>query len=160
MSAEKKLRALGVAYLNARPLWESLKDDARIDLDLARPSALARALAENEADVGLLPVAAAATIGELRLLRNMAIGARGKVRSVAIVSERPLHELDTIALDLSSRTSVVLARLLLARRKLAPHLFATDPEQAVAAVKGATGALVIGDAALDVETRDPQVHAA
>ena len=153
MSAEKKLRALGVAYLNARPLWESLKDDARIDLDLARPSALARALAENEADVGLLPVAAAATIGELRLLRNMAIGARGKVRSVAIVSERPLHELDTIALDLSSRTSVVLARLLLARRKLAPHLFATDPEQAVAAVKGATGALVIGDAALNVETR-------
>ena len=153
MSAEKKLRALGVAYLNARPLWESLKDDVRIDLDLARPSALARALAENEADVGLLPVAAAATIGELRLLRNMAIGARGKVRSVAIVSERPLHELDTIALDLSSRTSVVLARLLLARRKLAPHLFATDPEQAVAAVKGATGALVIGDAALDVETR-------
>ncbi len=153
VSTEKKLRALGVAYLNARPLWESLKDDPRIDLDLARPSALARALAENEADVGLLPVAAAATIGELRLLRNMAIGARGKVRSVAIVSERPLHELDTIALDLSSRTSVVLARLLLARRKLSPHLFATDPEQAVASVKGRTGALVIGDAALDVETR-------
>jgi cyclic dehypoxanthinyl futalosine synthase len=153
VSTDKKLRALGVAYLNARPLWESLKDDPRIDLDLARPSALARALAENEADVGLLPVAAAATIGELRLLRNMAIGARGKVRSVAIVSERPLHELDTIALDLSSRTSVVLARLLLARRKLAPHLFATDPELAVASVKGRTGALVIGDAALDVETR-------
>jgi cyclic dehypoxanthinyl futalosine synthase len=152
-STDKKLRALGVAYLNARPLWESLKDDPRIDLDLARPSALARALAENEADVGLLPVAAAATIGELRLLRNMAIGARGKVRSVAIVSERPLHELDTIALDLSSRTSVVLARLLLGRRKLTPHLFATDPEQAVASVKGCTGALVIGDAALEVETR-------
>ncbi|MDB5219652.1 MAG: Menaquinone via futalosine step 3 [Myxococcaceae bacterium] len=148
-----KLRALGVAYLNARPLWESLKDDPRIELDLARPSALARALAENEADVGLLPVAAAATIGELRLLRNMAIGARGKVRSVAIVSERPLHELDTIALDLSSRTSVVLARLLLARRKLTPHLFATDPAQAIESVKGRTGALVIGDAALDVETR-------
>jgi cyclic dehypoxanthinyl futalosine synthase len=147
------LRTLGVAYLNARPLWESLKDDPRIALDLARPSALSRALAENEADVGLLPVAAAATIGELRLLRNMAIGARGKVRSVAIVGERPLHELDTIALDLSSRTSVVLGRLLLGRRKLTPHLFATDPDQAIASVGGRTGALVIGDAALDVETR-------
>jgi cyclic dehypoxanthinyl futalosine synthase len=147
------LRALGVEYLNARPLWESLKDDPRIALDLARPSALARALSENEADVGLLPVAAAATIGELRLLRNMAVGARGKVRSVAIVAERPLHELDTIALDLSSRTSVVLGRLLLARRKLTPHLFATDPAQAIASVQGRTGALVIGDAALDVETR-------
>ncbi|MDB4933285.1 MAG: Menaquinone via futalosine step 3 [Labilithrix sp.] len=150
-----KLRALGVAFLNARPLWESLKDDARVDLDLARPSALARALAENEADVGLLPVAAAATIGDLRLLRNMAIGARGKVRSVSIVSERPLHELESIALDLSSRTSVVLARLLLARRKLTPHLFATEPAQAIAGVKDRTGALVIGDAALDVETRFP-----
>ncbi|MDB5214712.1 MAG: hypothetical protein JWO86_2639, partial [Myxococcaceae bacterium] len=28
--ATNKLRALGVAYLNARPLWESLKDDPRI----------------------------------------------------------------------------------------------------------------------------------
>ena len=148
-----KLRALGVAYLNARPLWESLKDDPRLDLGLARPSELARALAEKEADVGLLPVAAAATMGDLRLLRNMAIGARGKVRSVAIVADRPIHELESIALDLSSRTSVVLARLLLARRKLTPHLFATDPTQAIASVNGRTGALVIGDAALDVETR-------
>ncbi|MBX3193133.1 MAG: dehypoxanthine futalosine cyclase [Labilithrix sp.] len=147
------LRTLGVAYLNARPLWESLKDDPRVSLGLAAPSELARALAESEADVGLLPVAAAATIGELRLLRNMAIGARGKVRSVAIVSERPIHELTSIALDLSSRTSVVLARLLLARRKLTPHLFGKAPEEAIASVKDRTGALVIGDAALDVEDR-------
>jgi cyclic dehypoxanthinyl futalosine synthase len=150
-----RLRALGVAYLNARPLWESLKDDPRIELALARPSELARSLAENEADVGLLPVAAAATMGELRLLRNMAIGARGKVRSVAIVAERPLHELESIALDLSSRTSVVLSRLLLARRKLTPQLFGTDPCSATASVKNRTGALLIGDAALDVEARFP-----
>jgi cyclic dehypoxanthinyl futalosine synthase len=149
----EKLRTLGVAYLNARPLWESLKDDPRITLGLARPSELSRSLAENEADVGLLPVAAAATLGELRLLRNMAIGARGKVRSVAIVSDRPLHELDALALDLSSRTSVVLARLLLARRKLTPRLFGAEPSEAIASVAGKTGALVIGDVALDVEAR-------
>jgi len=149
------LRALGVEYLNARPLWESLRDDPRIDLGLARPSELARAIAEHEADVGLLPVAAAATIGDLRLLRNMAIGARGKVRSVAIVADRPIHTLESIALDLSSRTSVVLARLLLARRKLTPRLYGADPQVALAAVKEGTGALVIGDAALDVESLYP-----
>src|SRR5262252_2562537 len=110
------LRVIGVDYLNARPLWEALRDDSRVQLSLAAPSELARALAEDEADVGLLPVAAAATIGELRLLRNMAVGARGKVRSVAILSERPIHELESIALSLSSRTSIVLLRLLLARR--------------------------------------------
>jgi cyclic dehypoxanthinyl futalosine synthase len=149
------IRALGVEYLNARPLWESLRDDPRIALRLAPPSEVARALAEDEADVGLMPVAATATIGDLRCLRNMAIGARGKVRSVAIVAERPIHELERIALDLSSRTSVVLARLLLDRRKLTPALFGALPEDAIRAAQGTTGALVIGDPALDVENRFP-----
>jgi cyclic dehypoxanthinyl futalosine synthase len=149
-------RAIGVEYLNARPLWEALRNDPRVELRLAAPSELARALAENEADVGLLPVAAAATMGELRLLRNMAIGARGKVRSVAIVAERPIHELDAIAIDLSSRTSVVLARLLLARRKLTrARLFGALPADAIASVSGSTGALIIGDPALDLENRYP-----
>jgi cyclic dehypoxanthinyl futalosine synthase len=146
---------MGVAYLNARPLWEALVDDPRVDLSLAVPSEVARAIAEDEIDVGLLPVAAAATIGDLRLLRNMAIGARGKVRSVAIVAERPIHELCAIALDLSSRTSIVLARLLLARRKLSPRLFGVEAAQATKLVCGRTGALVIGDPALDVERAFP-----
>lgn len=152
------LRAFGVDFLNARPLWESLRDPElsdRLALSLAVPSELARAVAENEADVGLLPVAAAATIGDLRLLRNMAIGARGKVRSVAIVGARPIHELTSVALDLSSRTSVVLARLLLARRKLSPRLFGATPAEAIPQIEGTTGALIIGDPALEVETRYP-----
>jgi cyclic dehypoxanthinyl futalosine synthase len=156
-STSRALRVLGVDYLNARPLWESLRDHEvpSVDLRLLPPSELACALAEDEADVGLLPVAAAATMGELRLLRNMAIGARGRVRSVAIVAERPIHELESIALDLSSRTSVVLARLLLARRKLSPHLFGATPDRAIASVGGTTGALVIGDPALGLEERFP-----
>jgi cyclic dehypoxanthinyl futalosine synthase len=152
------IRAFGVDFLNARPLWESLRDAElkdRLALSLALPSELARAVAESEADVGLLPVAAAATIGDLRLLRNMAIGARGKVRSVAIVADRPIHELERIALDLSSRTSVVLARLLLARRKLTPKLFGARPAEAIPQIAGTTGALIIGDPALAVESKYP-----
>lgn len=150
------IRAYGVDFLNARPLWESLRDEElkdRLQLNLAVPSELARAVAEDEADVGLLPVAAAATIGDLRLLRNMAIGARGKVRSVAIVAERPIHELTSVALDLSSRTSVVLARLLLQRRKLSPKFFGAKPADAIPQIQGTTGALIIGDPALMVETK-------
>ena len=149
------LRTASVGYLNARPLWEPLANDPRIELTLDVPSEIARALAENEVAVGLVPVAAAATIGDLRLLRNMAIGARGKVRSVAIVAQRPIHELDRIALDLSSRTSAVLARLLLQRRKLSPRLFGKSTLDALASVDDRTGALLIGDAALDVEHRFP-----
>lgn len=149
----EKLRVLGVGYLNARPLWESLRDDTRVDLTLGAPSEIARALAEGEGDVALLPVAAAATLGDLELVPRIAIAARGKVRSVAIVSERPLEELESIALDLSSRTSVVLGRLLLGRRNLRPAFFGAEPAEALARVRGTTGALVIGDAALAVESR-------
>ena len=36
------LRVVGVDYLNARPLWQSLRDDERVELTLARPSDVAR----------------------------------------------------------------------------------------------------------------------
>lgn len=152
---DPKLRVLGVGYLNARPLWESLSDDGRVELTLGAPSEVARALAEGEGDVALLPVAAAATLGGLELVPRIAIGAKGKVRSVAIVSERPIDELESVGLDLSSRTSVVLGRLLLERRGLRPAFFGAEPGEALARVKGTTGALVIGDAALAVEARFP-----
>ncbi len=152
-SEDRALRVLGVGYLNARPLWETLH--AKADVVLGKPSEISRAIAEGEGDVALMPVAAAATLGDLELVPNIAIGAKGKVRSVAIVSECPLEEIDRLALDLSSRTSVVLGRLLLERRKLQPKLFGATPEDAIAEVKGRTGALLIGDAALDVEKRFP-----
>ena len=50
MSTEKKLRALGVAYLNARPLWESLKDDPRLDqlISLVKDTSLASTILVTE----------------------------------------------------------------------------------------------------------------
>jgi chorismate dehydratase len=109
------LRALGVRYLNARPLYHGMDRDDGVRLELGLPGEVARRLAEDEGDVALMPLAAAAALGEMEIVPDVAIACRGAVRSVVIVGERPLHELDEIALDLSSRTSVVLTRLLLAR---------------------------------------------
>src|SRR2546425_8674770 len=104
---DNRLRVAAVQYLNARPLLEGLDREpvsARVRLDLALPSEVARRVAENEADVALMPVAAAASIGDVRFVRDAAIGARGAVRSVVIVAERPATELTHLALDMSSRT--------------------------------------------------------
>jgi cyclic dehypoxanthinyl futalosine synthase len=157
--SDPRLRVAAVSYLNARPLCDGLEDHPRIALDLDVPAEIARRIAEDEADVALMPVAAAATLGELRIARGMAIGARGAVRSVIIVSDRPVDELTELSLDLSSRTSVVLARLLLRARRSGkePRLVGGTPEQAVAAVRGTHGALVIGDPALAVSGRFPHV---
>lgn len=160
--SDGRLRVAAVGYLNARPLYEGLDREpasSRIRLDCAVPSEVARRVAEDEADLALMPVAAAATIGDLRLVRGCAIGTRGPVRSVVLVGERPVEELDEIAVDLSSRTSVVLARLLLrARRKGSePRLVGLGPCEAVAHVGAGRGALVIGDPALEIEGRFPHV---
>lgn len=156
--SDARVRVAAVGYLNARPLYEGL-DRApasdRLRLDCAIPAEVARRVAEGEADVALMPVAAAATLGDLRIVRGCAIGARGRVRSVVVVGERPIEELDEIAVDLSSRTSVVLARLVLRARRggKEPRWVGLPPKDAVAHVGGTRGALVIGDPALDIEGR-------
>lgn len=154
MSASK-LRVAGVGYLNATPLTYGLDRDEAIDLFLGAPAEISRRLLEGEADVALIPVAASASIGELDLF-DFGICARGPVRSVVVVSEAPLSEIDTLVVDASSRTSVVLARLELAARfgrRL--HVVARPPADAIASARGKTAALVIGDPAIDLADRFP-----
>jgi len=158
VNESSRLRAAAVGYLNARPLCEGLEREpasSRMLIDYGVPSEIARRVSEDEADFALMPVAAAATIGDLRMVRGCAIGARGAVRSISIVGERPIEMLDEIAIDLSSRTSVVLARLVLRARSKGrePKLVGLPPREAVSQVGGGRGALVIGDPALEVEGR-------
>ena len=161
MSAPR-LRVAAVGYLNARPLYEGLDREpasARVQLDCGVPSEVARRVAEDEADLALMPVAAAATIGDLRIVRGAAIAARGAVRSVVLVADKPIDDLEELAVDLSSRTSVVLARLVLRARRggKEPRLVGRGPREAVAHVGDRRGALVIGDPALEIEGRFPYV---
>ena len=152
-TATQPLRVSVVDYLNARPLFSALADDPRVALTRGLPSEVAREIAEDEADCALLPVAAAADLGGLDLLPVAAIGSRGPVGSVLLVSEAPLADLDTVALDLSSRTSVVLARLLLRRMGLSPRFVGLPAAEALAAAEGRTGAVVIGDPALQARAK-------
>lgn len=153
-----RILACGVQYLNARPLYEGLGQapfSDKIRLDLGLPFDVARRIAEDEAHVALMPVAAAAAIGDLRITRGAGICADGAVRSVAIFSEKPIDQLTEISLDLSSRTSVVLAKLILRRRGLSPRLIGRNANEARESIGGTRGALLIGDPALEIEARVP-----
>jgi cyclic dehypoxanthinyl futalosine synthase len=156
-SEKRGVRVASVGYLNAQPLVCGLDADARFAVDFGLPSEVARRLAEDEADVALMPVAAAAAIGDVKIVPGMAIGSRGPVRSVAIFSERPVEELEEVVLDLSSRTSVVLARLVLAKRNPRVRFLGMNETDARASIMGKRGALVIGDPALSIEKKFPHV---
>jgi len=156
-NTENKVRIASVGYLNARPLVQGLAEDPRFELDFALPAEVARRLAEDEADVALMPVAAAATMGDVRIVPGMAIGSRGPVRSVAIFAEKPIEELTEVVLDLSSRTSVILARLLLKKRAPKVRFLGMKEADARKNIQGTRGALVIGDPALTIEGKYPHV---
>ena len=70
----RRLPQRAAALRGARP---RAGERARARSTARSPSEVARRVAEDEADVALMPVAAAATIGDLRLVRGCAIGARG-----------------------------------------------------------------------------------
>ena len=155
-----RLIVAGVSYLNARPILDPLEREPyrqRFVVERAIPSEVARRVAEDEAALGLLPVAAAASLGDIRFVRGIGIGARGPVRSVLLVSECPIPQVETVELDLSSRTSVVLVRLLLAWLcDREPHYVGrTYTAERGPTAKGKTASLLIGDAALAIEGRYP-----
>ncbi|MDD9941741.1 MAG: radical SAM protein [Myxococcales bacterium] len=152
------LRLSGVSFLNAQPVLHGLLSgagDARTRLTLAEPSELSRMLFEDEVDAALAPVAPLATHGDLEIVPNIALGCRGPVRSVLLVGERPIETLDEILLDASSRTSVVLARLVLRhlRGDSEPRYCARPASEIVDTVGGGVGGLLIGDVALELESR-------
>jgi len=160
ISEDGRLIVAGVSYLNARPILDPLEREPyrqRFVVERAIPSEVARRVAEDEAALGLLPVAAAATLGDIRFVRGIGIGARGPVRSVLLVSECPIPQVETVELDLSSRTSVVLVRLLMAWLcDREPHYIGrTYTAERGPEVRGKTASLLIGDAALAIEGRYP-----
>ncbi|MCU1281544.1 MAG: Menaquinone via futalosine step 3 [bacterium] len=161
----KKLRLAAAPFLNTRALISGLVADAPsgVELQICSPAEGARRLAERECDVALLPVAAFARQGDLVAVPGICIGAKQKVGSVLLVSEVPAHELTHVALDQSSRTSVVLARVLLRERRATrgePKYEARPPAELTGCVDGTRGSVIIGDPALRAvaERRFPYVY--
>ncbi len=110
------IRIGAVSYLNTRPLVHGLRQGSvadRIELSFATPSDLAEQMARGALDVALLPVIELARIPDLELVPGLAIGTHGASRSVLLVSNCPMDEIESLALDPESRTTNVLARVLL-----------------------------------------------
>jgi chorismate dehydratase len=110
------VRIVAVSYLNTLPMVYGIRHNAPLwladGLELAVPSACADALAAGRADVGLIPVAQIPQIAGARVVTDFCISARGAVRTVALLSKVPLHQIAEVALDPDSRTSVELVKIL------------------------------------------------
>ena len=150
----RKPRLGHIQFINCLPLYYGLvKNDVLLDVDLVKadPAELAVDLVAGALDVAPIPaIEYARHADDLVLLPDIAISSDGEVQSILLLSKRPAGQLAgaTVALTNSSRTSQVLARILLAKRWGVDATYVEMPPDLPAMMREADAALLIGDDAL------------
>lgn len=104
------------SYSNTAPLiWSLLYGSyhGKVELILDNaPSRSAELLSQGRVDAALVPVIASQLIDGVRLVPDVCVGAKNKVRSVCLVTRgEELENVKSVSLDDSSRTSVVLTKI-------------------------------------------------
>ncbi|QEK51510.1 menaquinone biosynthesis protein [Pedobacter aquae] len=125
------IRVSAVSYTNTLPFIYGLahhpvKEEIQLTVDY--PALCAQKLIDDEADIGLIPVASLLKLPEYHLVSDYCIGANGIVNSVYIFSNCPVEEIEFLQLDPESNTSNNLAFVLL------KHYFKVNPVRLINAV--------------------------
>jgi chorismate dehydratase len=151
------IQIVGVSFLNARPLLAGLEAGVPAPFPYRfrteEPAECAAQLASGRAAAALVPTAVLPAIPDAFAFPGLGVAARGEVRSVLLISRVPLEQVRTLAAHTASRSSVILARLLLAERWGArPHVVPARPPLE-AMLSAADAAVLIGDPALHAQGR-------
>jgi chorismate dehydratase len=148
-NSSSTLRIGAVTYLNTKPLVHGLSEllpTAELVYDY--PSRLADALTTGELDIALVPSAEVMGNHDWTIVTDACIGCRGPVLSVKLLFRVPPPEVRALALDEGSRTSAVLAQVLLKEiHGVSPRLTALPLGCEPSEVE-ADAVLVIGDRAI------------
>ena len=149
------LRVGAVSYLNTKPLVHGLEDalpGAELVYDL--PSRLADSLASGELDVALVPSIELASHPSWKIVSDACIACRGPVLSVKLMFRVPPAQVRRLVLDEGSRTSAIMAQVLLKELYGVEPSLSTLPIGADPAQAEADAILIIGDRA--IHSRDAE----
>ena len=150
MAAASPIVRLGaVSYLNTRPLVEGLAGRPDVALRFDVPARCADLVEAGEVDLGLVPIIEYARhADDYAVVPDVSIASLAAVDSVALFTRQPIERVRSIALDVSSRTSAGLVRLLCARHFRIRPAFVPAAPDIRAMLASADAALLIGDPAL------------
>ena len=155
------LKITAVSYLNSIPFIYGLRQSKlmdTIDLKLDYPAICADKLMNNEVDIALVPVSVIPELERAYIISDYCIGSNGKVDTVCLYSDVPINEIQTIALDYQSVTSVALLRILLKEYwHVNPQLNSTELGFEYK-IKGNDAALVIGDRAFKLNAKHKYIY--
>jgi len=160
----RPIRVSAISFLNTAPLMWDFEHQPTTELTqnfsirYTVPSQCATELAAGTADIGIVPVITTATIPGLVIVPDVSIAARGPVRSILLISRKPIADVRTVAVDTSSRTSVALLQVLLTRFHGGPRQFLPMGPDLGPMLRVCDAALLIGDAALSTLTSNLYVY--
>ncbi|MEP7212976.1 MAG: menaquinone biosynthesis protein [Acidobacteriota bacterium] len=143
------------SYSNTAPLiWSFLygSNHGKVEIILDNaPARSAELLSQNRVDAALVPVIAYQFIDGVKLIPGVCVGARERVRSVCLVTKgAELAEVRSVSLDVSSRTSVALTKIIF-REFLGFEPEWRDAKPDIdAMLNESDAALLIGDPALSI----------
>ena len=164
INPRKKLRISAIGFLNPAPLmwdFEHPPEMKRLALDYeihrSMPSQCAAELAAGNADIGLIPIAAYATIPNLSIIPGCTIASLSHVRSIVLIvkSNVSLGDVRRVAADVDSRTSNAYAQILFRKFHGNDPEFISKQPDLDAMLTDCDAAILIGDPALlALEDRD------
>lgn len=115
---------------------------------LHTPAECADQLKEGKVDIGLIPSIEFQRIPGTKIIPGLAVACRHRVRSVLLISVKPLYQVKTVAVDQTSRTSAALARIVFDEFYHIRPDFRPAPPDLASMLAQSDAAVLIGDAAL------------
>lgn len=156
-STQDRLRIAAIDFLNPAPLmWnfehepEASRLSERYSIERMMPSICAAKLASGDVEIGLVPIAAYATVPGLAILPGCTIASLGKVRSLLLVVREGMapSEIQTVAADTSSQATLSYTRILFIKWWNPATRFVDHAPNLDAMLSACDAALLIGDPAL------------
>ena len=155
------IKISAVSYLNTFPFVFGIKTSGKLDdieLQLDIPSICAEKLKNNIVDLALVPVGAIPDLDDPHFVSDYCIGAESNVKTVVLLSHKPLEEITEIALDFDSRTSIQLVKVLAGKFwKIQPTWRNLGPEEAEMD-KNIETLVAIGDKTFRLASQFPYVY--
>lgn len=148
-----------VGYHNTLPFTYGLnknKESFNVILDI--PSKCISYYDSGEADVALVPVAELLNRSDFQVITDYCIGCNGEVETVCIYSDHPIRELSKIYLDSDSRTSQLLAKILVRKHWYHKVSYEEVDVKSVSKLNESEGILMIGDKAFGVDSSYKYVY--
>lgn len=149
-----KLKLAVINYTNSLPFVYGLNNDKEIDnyFDIVEdtPGGCSDRLLSNTVDVALVSVVTLLNMPYYKIIGDYCIGSNGEVKSVYIHSKKPIDKIQSLLFDSESRTSNMLAKIILASKNKLAIEYISSPKDSLYDAK-----VLIGDKNFTVNEQLP-----